>query len=309
MRYALVFVLSILSVGATSQISSNNKTDTNKGKESKQKYSDPKLDASSLEKAIRDSIKEASERHDPNADEKLKADRELVEYTRKLAAETERLSDFTCWLVIVTVGLGTIAFFQLLMFGSQLRLMKKGAKDTTDLAEAAKMQAQALQIGERAWVSYIRTDHIEFQNATFIDTGETIKSGVVFTIIWTNAGRTPAIKCNLFSDSRVVEHGAAIPTFISPTEETQRRGTMVPGVTAFSVRRTISQTDIDALEKRQRKVFIYGRADYEDIFANKLPRHTEVCLEIEVNGFLTRKDGKKVMNFEFLTIGPQNTAS
>ena len=95
MRYAFLVMAFVFSGFALSNEPSNHKAVTQKDQSAKEKQEYPKLDTSSLEKAIRESIKEASEKPDPHAAHKLQIDGELVKYTGQL-------SDFTMWLVIVT---------------------------------------------------------------------------------------------------------------------------------------------------------------------------------------------------------------
>jgi hypothetical protein len=102
---------------AVSQESSDHKAVAQKNQKANEKQTAPKLDTSSLEKAIRESIKEASQKPDANADEKLKIDRKLSEYTGQLSVYTEKLSNYTLWLVIATIVLAIIALWQ----GRQLK--------------------------------------------------------------------------------------------------------------------------------------------------------------------------------------------
>ena len=96
-----------------------------------------------LEKAIRESVKEASDKHDPHADEHAKNEGELVEYTRQLAVETDRLAKFTLGLLIATCVLAAIAIGQLVMFALQLHVMRSGVVDTRAVAGAAKIRMAA----------------------------------------------------------------------------------------------------------------------------------------------------------------------
>lgn len=72
-----------------------------------------KFDTTPLERAI----KAATERADPQAEEKLKIDRQVSEYTKQLANYTASLSSYTFWLVVATMVVGGIGVFQ----GIQLR--------------------------------------------------------------------------------------------------------------------------------------------------------------------------------------------
>jgi len=71
-----------------------------------------KFDTSSLEKAIRESVREASEKPDGHGDEKLQIDRQIKEYTGQLATYTDRLSFYTFLLAVATAILGAIGIWQ-----------------------------------------------------------------------------------------------------------------------------------------------------------------------------------------------------
>ncbi len=90
---------------AWSQNTNNHKPVAPKNQQAEQPKGNPSFDTSSLEKTIREAVKEATEKPDPHADEKAKADRQLVEYTGELAA-------FTKWLVAATILLAAIAIWQ-----------------------------------------------------------------------------------------------------------------------------------------------------------------------------------------------------
>lgn len=65
-----------------------------------------------------------------------------MEYTRKLAFDTDRLAEFTFWLVAATGVMAAIVFGQLLMFRSQLKIMRDGVGDAKTVADAAKAGAE-----------------------------------------------------------------------------------------------------------------------------------------------------------------------
>ena len=97
----------------------NQKSVANENQKAEQQQPATKVDTSSLEKAIRESIKEASEKPNANANAKAEIDRKLAEYTGQLAVYTKDLSkytsdvsNFTFWLVIATAILGVIGIAQ-----------------------------------------------------------------------------------------------------------------------------------------------------------------------------------------------------
>jgi hypothetical protein len=298
MRVLLLVVALLFCGNAWSDGPSDHKAITHKDQKAKQTQHDPKLDTSSLEKAIRESIKEASEKTDPYAGEKIKSDRKLVEYSGQLAY-------FTNWLVIVATIQACLFVWQLLLINKATKDAGAAAVAATESAQAAKAQSEALVTSNRAWVSYTTIIPDSFSDAT-VDGITDKKNGVMFIINWINAGRTPAIKCNLFSMYKAIENGTAIPYFTSPAGDSQRQAPLIPGIKVSSRPCYFFDTDIEAFSKGERRFFIYGRINYEDIFLENTPRHTEVCMEVEFGGY--RSDNNEMI-FNFTAIGPQNSAS
>ena len=145
------------------------------------------LDTTSLEKTIRDAVREAGEKHDPHAVDHAKAEGHLVEYTRQLAVETDRLAKFTLWLVGATGVLAFIAIWQLGMFWLQLKVMKRGVEDARTVAEAARASAESALLQLRPWLSC----DIELgEPLTFNAEGDAV---FAFHFIVKNVGHLPAM--------------------------------------------------------------------------------------------------------------------
>lgn len=128
-RATLAVLLLAFYVGASSQGISDNKTVGQKNKGTEQPKAPAKVDTSSLEKAIRESIKEASEKPDAHSAEKLDIDRQIRDYTGQLSAFTEKLSDYTRWLVVATVILGVIGIGQGYLTWRSVRVAESALTD------------------------------------------------------------------------------------------------------------------------------------------------------------------------------------
>src|SRR5258708_10935569 len=96
--------------GANAQPENKGPT-SDKRQNAEQKNTAQGFDTSSLERAIRESIKDASEKPDPHAEERLKIDRQIGEYTRKLAEYTDKLSSYTLLLAVFTAILAFVAIW------------------------------------------------------------------------------------------------------------------------------------------------------------------------------------------------------
>lgn len=167
----------------------------------KQDQGASRLDTSSLEKTIREVVKEQAEKHDTHADEHAQKEGELVEHTRQLAVETNRLAEFTLFLVICTAVMAAIAFGQLLMFWRQLGLMREDSKSTKAAAEAAKKSADASLITLRPWLSC----KVKIMEAlTFNEAGDPIFR---FRFSVRNVGNTPAMSVHLDQELRLFAPG------------------------------------------------------------------------------------------------------
>ena len=112
MRATFFAWLLLAAVTTSSQGAGHDKAIKHEDAKAQQPQTQPTLDTSSLEKTIREAVKEASEKPDAGANEKLEMDRKLTEYTEQLSVYTQKLSQYTLWLVIATGLLAVIAIYQ-----------------------------------------------------------------------------------------------------------------------------------------------------------------------------------------------------
>jgi hypothetical protein len=181
--------------------------------------------------------------------------------------------------------------------------MGRGAEDTKNLAQASKAQAEALKISERAWIAWRRIISRPLKDV--IVNGEEWGDGIAFIIEWVNSGKTPAIKLDLISQTKIVYKEDSVPTFTFTPDAGQHQSTLSPSVIVTSRPRLIKKQDINALRNRQCRIFIYGRADYETVILEEPPKYSEVCFEVEHQGITeTGQD-----SFAFSAAGPQNSAT
>ncbi len=182
------------------------------------------------------------------------------------------------------------------------------AKAASDSAAAAKTSADAYREAERAWVSFVKMDYRSFTGGTIVETGETGQSGTMFNLAWLNGGRTPAIECTLFTDRKILKppYTTETPSFIVPIDPNAQKIVLVPDVPVSSLPIYLLRSDIDTLRDQQCRVFIYGRAEYRDVFSPNETRHFEVCLQVEYGG-IESDTGQTLFNHR--VVGPQNSAS
>lgn len=180
------------------------------------------------------------------------------------------------------------------------------AKQSADLALAS---AVAYKATERAWVGYggITTTH--FKKGVVSTNPLVTRDGVSFQMQWKNSGSTPALKCEAFGEGEVRSAtDSTIPKFEKVAVRIPRQITLIPGVQApvHGPQVTFFDEDLEGLEKRERRLFVWGRVEYEDIFSAGNVRHAEVCFEIEYGG---RHRSNNEPHYIFSAIGDQTSAS
>jgi hypothetical protein len=260
MRALVTLVTLIFCVVAFSQEARNDKPIANKDQKTKQQESSAKIDTSSLEKAIRESIKEASEKPDANANEKLEIDRQLAKYTEELAVYTKEvskytgdLSTFTFWLVIATAVLGLI-----------------GAAQGYFTYRSVKVSESALKELERPYVFRWHTSH-NFKN--LVNTQGKANRDLACNFV--NRGRTPAMPIEFLMILKTVPNGQ-MPAAIRPTEI---KGIPIPITRVIAdaeerfsiddVLTEVSLSDISSALQGTTALFLIGFMRYTDIFKGK----------------------------------------
>lgn len=101
-----------------------------------------------------------------------------------------------------------------------------------------------------------------------------------------------------------------VPIFKPAPNIGEVHGAILPGVQISGEQSPFPNSDIEALKRRECRIFLYSRADYESVYAAATPYHTEVCMEVLYFGTETdSKTGTKKPLFTFRVTGPQNSAT
>lgn len=286
-----IFVAISLNSLAASEIASNHKLVAGKQSKAEQPKESARLDTTSIEKTIREEIKETGDKHDPNADERLKNERKLVEDTSELAIQTNRLASFTLWLVFVTICLAAIAMGQLFMFWRQLGLMKDEASNAKSVAEASLAQANSLISSTRAHIFVKRIqyepifDHIE--NRTFIRAWKLYP-------VFENGGSTPTKHCVMHvsfwrgPNDEISQVDNGFPDLWFEGEPKELSPFFIgPKAEKWSSPIEISVVDLEEIKLGTEKFFMWGWIDYDDVL-DDTPRHrTEFGYGMFVTGDFT----------------------
>lgn len=268
----------------TLQATNKDHSATDKQEKPQDSDSGPKFDTSSLEKTIRESIKNASDKEPNHEEDHLKNEGQLVKLTGQLAIATDSLSRFTLWLVIATAGLFIVAIFQLCMFWRQLALMKDGAKDTKDVAiaakdsaNAAKAQADAIVNAERAII------FVEFHLAEKLRSCPSGFKNTIGVNIW-NYGKTAAeitqIRCYA-----TLPKSSQEPPPQSLAEHSTSNLKLPPGLGIAAncaypsdITCILNDKELGEIDRIESFLYIVGCISYKDIFGEN--RETGFCWQL-----------------------------
>ena len=173
---------------------------------------------------------------------------------------------YFCWLDIgVAIGL-LAALFAGLQWKAGRNAAESARKSATAAAESATTAHEALELGQRAWVTIDDVKVTQKNNLAY--------PTVVFTTV-KNGGNTPVI------DFSTYQHWVVVPTFPkNPTYETapdKSRAPLGPGSEVQLVAEMqYTPQEITQIREDKLSLYLYGRATYEDVF--RKPHATHWCL-------------------------------
>jgi hypothetical protein len=231
---------------------------------------------------------EKEERDRKEQQEKAAVDKRLADDTKRLADKTDNLSFYTGLLAVFTLFLFFVSVVQAGFFLWQLLLIKDSAKDTTDLAKAAKSTAEANKLAQRAYLS------VEPQGIM----PSADKSEVISHISIKNVGHLPARnvawfvnvtpsqnnELNVFPVSRANAKGSSV---IFPETSTRR------GSDATKLEDALRDTKT---QEKLGHIYVWGAVYYDNGFGDNCwtkfchryprareirPEHGGVCISSE----------------------------
>jgi hypothetical protein len=204
--------------------------------------------------------------------QKEKSDADLVKYTAELAFFTSWLAYATLALVVATFGLGVAAFFQ----SRDTKASVAEAKRAADIAENSLVKLQ------RAFVAVQQIRH-----HSHLDTTKG-KIWWSFHIIWENSGASPTRNLRFFV-APYLENVDIPQSFKFDMAQTERPTTFLgPKATLVSGEIHITGDDLVAVQNGTKFLYLWGRADYRDIF-EKTPDHvTKFFMRVGVRGDPTK---------------------
>jgi hypothetical protein len=286
---ALLLIIALSFCGyAWSDNSDNHKTITQKNQSTTQKNKDSNLDTSSLEKAIRESIKDAADKTDAHTDEKLESDRKIVEYTGEL-------SFFTKWLAVATIFLAIIAIWQ----GIQLRR-------TVDIATKESQPVLSPKV--------INMDRLHPIMKIPLESNDPILHKSTIYFIFENFGKTPGMIRRVQADLFLMENDKLPEVDWNNLSVHHHQETMPGGIRAkdwdgpavdfqkdihFTHQQFKELTNESSKTIKFRRFFLAGIVIYDDFFGT---RHTRrFCIKLRFTHgvrFQAQHGGAAYNNFE-----------
>jgi hypothetical protein len=223
------------------------------------------------------------------------------------SAIERRLANWTVILAVATIFLVIVAVIQMGMFWKQLGVMQNSLRDGNEVAKATTKSANTLEDTARKQLrAYVGIEGFEYQLSTAADatqdtreilTGWAREKPSLFVTRfavqprWKNYGDTPTKKMRIrvwrrFSDIDTPATYEYSPTIMDFFLAPDAIATSEP-IEINSIRIVI-EDGMKLLGKRP-VCYIFGRADYEDVFG--VPHWIEWCNKINVSA----PDGKKLV--------------
>jgi hypothetical protein len=177
-----------------------------------------------------------------------------------------------------------------------------------EVSRAAAKAAAEAAYSERAWVTPETLDGVGIRHL-FVD-GVEYDEGLGAIVKWKNTGRSPAIRLEIYSLSKILPSEAATPIFDEEVPNPEEvRGILGPTVIASSQLLHICGEDLSGFREKKVRWYVYSRATYSTIFEPEIRRVSEVCVRVEWNGDIRQSDGSYAPRINFTAIGIQNRAS
>lgn len=242
---------------------------------------------------------------DQHESDDLAAQQKAADSAQLAAAAGQRQVE-AAWAAAILSLIGTALLVWTLC---ETRKTAKAATDGVIAADRAAKAAEQANIemrhSQRAWVCQTMVKTAADFNS---------KDGLTFRLrhrlVWMNAGQTPALQVR-------TEFGklATDPAFdFADFPEGQVRKSdfhavpIGPEQTATTSEVCVELSDLEMLEAKSGRLFLWGRVTYKDVFSQESVRISEVCLEARLGGPLKtiRLPSNAKSALELEPIGPRN---
>lgn len=181
----------------------------------------------------------------------------IVTYTKWLAI-------FTALLVLATVAL----------FASGERNVDIAEKAANAAKKSAEIAKQALFATQRA---VIGTDGF---GAGVMYRNDGIVNGYVIEIKWENSGSTAALNVSAGITYELINSLDVDSVTFDDLPIRQRDNITLAQRRNFTSARSITIEEIMRVYRKEARLFVLGRTEYDDVF--KQPHHTQICAELQM---------------------------
>lgn len=195
---------------------------------------------------------------------------------------------------------GVRLLYRNLEVSNKIAATSGAANDAARDAVEATRFATVTQL--RPWVCPKTAQH-EYREKVEVG-GETYDVAYLFSIIWQNAGQSPAVKCKFLNAIRVVNSGEPAPSFIGPTSF--GHGVISPIGESSGSPKFLVGSELSGFLQGQLDVILYGGINYRDALDENSSRLSEACFRIVRNGTGVRPNGEMFPIMVVTVDGPQN---
>jgi len=207
------------------------------------------------------------------------------------------------WIIAVFSGLGTfVSIWAVWLVRSTL----KETRISTKAAQDAVIVTREVGVAQtRAWIIPDGFESFVTDKATI--NGKVSNDALIVIAKWRNAGNTPAQHLDCFSVCDVVPYDAEIPVFPPPPKiYDEKFGVIGPN---FVFKAPMKALDgATRARNKEIKFILYSRVEYSDLFEPNVVRVSEICVQIEFNGYVI-VNGETRDNIEHQPVGRQNSIS
>ena len=181
--------------------------------------------------------------------------------------------------ILLTTALVVVAFLQWKVYRRQATIMEKQSELIENQYNISKQTQRAFVFVKEIAVVYNRTpDRLSTYNSTSIP-GETELWRL--TVVWKNGGDTPAR--NMLVNFNYKEFLGAMPKNFDFPDAASQPCLIGPKAEIPGNSLVLHRDVLDRLGRGSHKLYLWGWAEYKDVFDGTPRRRTEFCFELRMN--------------------------
>jgi len=220
----------------------------------------------------------------------------------RAAIAAEKTTGLTIWANWIAGGSAIFSFISIVLVWLALRQSDASLGLTRDALEHARNVARAEL---RPWLTFTGFKSEEFSDG--IGEGGRVYpgTGVQIQIMFTNSGKTPAVRAAVYNEMRVEPVSAPRPTF-QAAMAAGWESTVGPGMLGTGTRLIVMPEDYDAMRNHTSVCWVYMYIEYYEPGDYKSKYTTENCLQISYAGIAVDPSGVETPRFSAIPEGAQN---